>query len=158
MDSGAPEIVALIEMLSKLPGLGPRSARRVALHLVKKRTQVLLPLGDMMRRVAENICECEICGNFCTGELCGICLSRERESSTICVVQDVSDLWAMERGGEFKGRYHVLGGLLSYLDDVGPEKLRIPQLIERVRVESVKEAILARRSTARQRFTISPRN
>ncbi|MDE0113676.1 MAG: recombination mediator RecR [Albidovulum sp.] len=154
MDGGAQEIVALVEMLSKLPGLGPRSARRVALHLVKRRTQVLVPLGDMMKRVAENIRECGICGNFCTGELCDICLSRERDSRIICVVQDVADLWAMERGGDFSGRYHVLGGLLSYIDDVGPETLRIPQLIERVRAESVAEAILALSATVDGQTTV----
>ena len=139
---------------SKLPGLGPRSARRVALHLVKKRTQVLVPLCDVMLRVADNVRECGICGNFCTGELCSICLSGARETSTICVVQDVADLWALERGGDYKGRYHVLGGLLSYLDDIGPEKLRIPQLIERVKTESITEAILALSATVDGQTTV----
>ena len=141
-------------MLSKLPGLGPRSARRVALHLVKKRTQVLLPLGNTMLRIADIVRECNNCGNFCTGELCGICLSGKRECSTICVVQDVADLWAMERGGDYSGRYHVLGGLLSYLDDIGPEELRIPQLIERVRSESITEAILALSATVDGQTTV----
>ena len=141
-------------MLSKLPGLGPRSARRLALHLVNRRTQVLVPLADLLTRVSENVRECGICGNFCIGEICGICLSGDRATNTICVVQNVADLWAMERGGDYRGRYHVLGGLLSYLDGVGPENLRIPELIERVRTESITEAILALSATVDGQTTV----
>jgi recombination protein RecR len=137
------EIETLIELMARLPGLGPRSARRAVLHLVKKRGQVLTPLAEAMRRVAETARECVTCGNIGTAEVCDICRSEARANGEICVVEDVADLWAMERAGVFKGRYHVLGGTLSALDAVGPDDLRIPRLVDRVAAERVREVILA---------------
>ncbi|MGM0586431.1 MAG: recombination mediator RecR [Pseudomonadota bacterium] len=132
----------LIELLARLPGLGPRSARRAALHLVRKRDLLLAPLAEAMAEVAHRVRPCPVCGNVATGELCDICADPRRDRGLICVVQDVSDLWAMERGGAYKGRYHVLGGLLSALDGVGPEELGLPRLAERAR-EEAREIILA---------------
>lgn len=137
------EIEALIEMMAKLPGLGPRSARRAVLHLVKKRGILMAPLAEAMRRVAATARECARCGNIGTAEICDICASEKRATGEICVVEDVADLWAMERGAAFRGRYHVLGGTLSALDDLGPEELRIPALVARVAEERVAEVILA---------------
>jgi recombination protein RecR len=137
------EIETLIEMMAKLPGLGPRSARRAVLHLVKKRGVLMAPLAEAMRSVAATARECATCGNIGTADICDICQSEVRANGEICVVEDVADLWAMERAGVFKGRYHVLGGTLSALDDVGPEALRIPMLAARVADERVGEVILA---------------
>ncbi|MEM8801881.1 MAG: recombination mediator RecR [Pseudomonadota bacterium] len=137
----------LIELMAKLPGLGPRSARRAVLHLVKKRALTLIPLADAMARVAETARECLNCGNIGTSDLCEICESEKRANGEICVVEDVADLWAMERAGVFKGRYHVLGGTLSALDAIGPEELRIPKLINRVETETISEVILALNAT-----------
>ncbi|WP_095590247.1 recombination mediator RecR [Actibacterium ureilyticum] len=146
--SDAPrDIEALIEMMAKLPGLGPRSARRAVLHLIKKRELLLMPLADALHRVAVTARECTICGNIGTDEVCGICASAKRATGEICVVEDVADLWAMERGQSFKGRYHVLGGTLSALDAIGPEDLRIPQLVARVQAEQTQEVILALNAT-----------
>ncbi|KQI67857.1 recombinase RecR [Loktanella sp. 3ANDIMAR09] len=133
----------LIALMAKLPGLGPRSARRAVLHLVKKRANLLLPLADAMQQVGETVRECVNCGNIATDDICGICASERRAIGEICVVEDVSDLWAMERSNQFKGRYHVLGGTLSALDAVGPEDLRIPRLLDRIKSENVTEVILA---------------
>ncbi len=137
----------LIELMAKLPGLGPRSARRAVLHLVKKRALQLIPLSDAMTRVAETARECLNCGNIGTSDLCPICESPKRANGELCIVEDVADLWAMERAGVFKGRYHVLGGTLSALDAIGPEELRIPKLIDRVQTEEVSEVILALNAT-----------
>ncbi len=137
------DIDALIQMMAKLPGLGPRSARRAVLHLIRKRELQLIPLADILQTVAATARECGICGNIGTTEICDICASHKRGNGLICVVEGVADLWAMERAGTFKGRYHVLGGTLSALDQVGPEQLRIPRLIERVAVENITEVILA---------------
>lgn len=137
----------LIELMAKLPGLGPRSARRAVLHLVKKRALQLIPLSDAIARVAETARECLNCGNIGTSDLCPICESPKRANGELCIVEDVADLWAMERAGVFKGRYHVLGGTLSALDAVGPEELRIPKLIDRVQTEEVTEVILALNAT-----------
>lgn len=145
--SSTREIDALIEMMAKLPGLGPRSARRAVLHLIRKRSLQLTPLAQMMQRVAETARECLNCGNIGTADLCDICTSEKRANGEICVVEDVADLWAMERSGVFKGRYHVLGGTLSALDGVGPQELRIPRLIDRVSSEAVSEVILALNAT-----------
>ena len=134
-------------MMAKLPGLGPRSARRAVLHLIKKRSRVLMPLAEAMRVVGETARECLNCGNIGTSNVCSICQSEKRRNGEICVVEDVADLWAMERGGAFKGRYHVLGGTLSALDAVGPEDLRIPKLVDRVTSEEVTEVILALNAT-----------
>ncbi|MBY6155625.1 recombination mediator RecR [Vannielia litorea] len=141
------EIEGLIALMARLPGLGPRSARRAVLQLIKKRSQLLVPLADSMRRVAETARECLRCGNVGTADVCSICLSEKRATGELCVVEDVADLWAMERAGVFKGRYHVLGGVLSALDAVGPEELRIPRLAERVREEGISEVILALNAT-----------
>jgi len=137
------DIDALIEMMAKLPGLGPRSARRAVLHLIRKRELQLIPLADILQTVAATARECEICGNIGTTEICDICASHKRGNGLLCVVEDVADLWAMERAGAFKGRCHVLGGTLSALDQVGPEQLRIPRLIERVAQENISGVILA---------------
>ncbi len=147
MADGPEDIEALIELMAKLPGLGPRSARRAVLHLVKKRSLLLLPLSDAMQSVAATARECLNCGNISTSEICDICRSESRATGEICVVEDVADLWAMERSAVFKGRYHVLGGTLSALDAVGPDNLRIPQLLRRVREEGVREVILALNAT-----------
>ncbi len=141
------EIETLIEMMSKLPGLGPRSARRAVLHLIKKRSVLLTPLAGAMQAVGETARECLNCGNIGTGDICAICASEKRATGEICVVEDVADLWAMERAGVFAGRYHVLGGTLSALDAVGPEDLKIPKLLDRVASEDVREVILALNAT-----------
>ncbi|MEM9715572.1 MAG: recombination mediator RecR [Pseudomonadota bacterium] len=133
--------------MAKLPGLGPRSARRAVLQLIKRRNQVMMPLADAMFRVAQSSRECLICGNIETSDICSICEDETRATGEICVVEDVSDLWAIERAGVFKGRYHVLGGTLSALDGVGPEDLKIPQLIERLSSENVREVIMALNAT-----------
>jgi len=137
------DIDALIDMMARLPGLGPRSARRAVLHMIRKRALLLTPLADLMQTVAASARECRICGNIGTSEMCDICANPRRANGQICVVEDVADLWAMERGGAFRGRYHVLGGTLSALDQVGPDTLRIPQLLTRVAEEEAVEVILA---------------
>ncbi|CUH52409.1 recombination mediator RecR [Shimia marina] len=141
------EIDALIEMMAKLPGLGPRSARRAVLHLIRKRALLLTPLADAMQEVAVTARECLNCGNVGTSDICDICNSEKRATGVLCVVEDVSDLWAMERAEVFDGRYHVLGGTLSALDGVGPEDLSIPRLIDRVTSEGITEVILALNAT-----------
>lgn len=141
------DIENLIELLAKLPGLGPRSARRAVLHLIKKRSLHLIPLADALHRVGSTARECLNCGNIGTSDLCDICESEKRANGEICVVEDVADLWAMERSGVFKGRYHVLGGTLSALDAIGPEELRIPKLVDRIVGENVTEVILALSAT-----------
>ena len=146
-DNDIGDIEHLIAMMAKLPGLGPRSARRAVLHMIRKRALVLTPLADSLGRVAETARECLNCGNVGTSDICGICADETRANGEICVVEDVSDLWAMERSGVFKGRYHVLGGTLSALDAVGPEDLRIPRLVDRVAAEAVSEVILALNAT-----------
>lgn len=143
MTDAPPEIEALIALLARLPGLGPRSARRAALHLIRKRGVLLLPLSDAMAKVAATVRECLACGNLATATLCPICADPRRQTGQICVVEDVADLWALERSAAFKGRYHVLGGLLSALDAIGPEELRIPRLRDRLIDEEVTEIILA---------------
>jgi recombination protein RecR len=137
------EIEALIELMARLPGLGPRSARRAALHLIKKRSLLMAPLAEAMRSVAATARECATCGNIGTSDICDICRAEARANGEICVVEDVADLWAMERAAVFKGRYHVLGGTLSALDSMGPDELRIPRLVSRVGAEGVREVILA---------------
>jgi recombination protein RecR len=147
MAEAPKDIEALIEIMARLPGLGPRSARRAVLQLIKKRGALMRPLAETMARVAETARECLNCGNIGTGDLCPVCTDERRANGQICVVEDVADLWAMERGGAFAGRYHVLGGTLSALDDIGPEDLRIPRLIDRVTGEGVSEVILALNAT-----------
>lgn len=141
------DIEALIAMMARLPGLGPRSARRAVLHMIRKRGLLLGPLAELMTRVARDARECLNCGNVGTQDICDICQDNRRNNGLLCVVEDVSDLWAMERAGVFKGRYHVLGGTLSALDQVGPEELRIPKLSARVDSEEITEVILALNAT-----------
>lgn len=140
-DAANAEIEALIALMSRLPGLGPRSARRAVLHLLRRRGALMAPLGEALQQVAVNARDCVVCGNIGTGDLCAICADPQRETGEICVVEDVADLWAMERAGAFRGRYHVLGGTLSVLDAVGPEDLRIPALVSRAK--DAREVILA---------------
>lgn len=139
----ASEIERMIQLLARLPGLGPRSARRAALALMVKRESLLRPLGDALLRAAEAIRPCSICGNLDDQDPCGICVDPERETSSLCVVEEVGDLWAIERSGVYRGRYQVLGGTLSALDGRGPEQLKIAQLVERASAAEVTEVILA---------------
>lgn len=127
-----PEIENLIQLLAKLPGLGPRSARRAALHLIKKKEKLLRPLAHAAAAAADNVGECSVCGNIDTTDPCTICQDSRRDHSTIVVVEDVSDLWALERAKAVNALYHVLGGTLSPLDGIGPEDLRIDELVDRV--------------------------
>ena len=147
MSEATRDIETLIELMARLPGLGPRSARRAVLHLIKKRGPVMAPLAQAMAQVAASARECANCGNIGTADICDICRDERRATGEICVVEDVADLWAMERGQAFKGRYHVLGGTLSALDAVGPEELGIPKLIARLSDEGVSEVILALNAT-----------
>ena len=142
-----PEIERLIQLLSKLPGLGPRSARRAVLQLIKKKETLLAPLAAAMADAAEKACICSICGNVDTQDPCAICADPARDPATLCVVEEVGDLWALERAGVHKGRYHVLGGVLSALDGVGPDDLNIGALTGRVRNGGVTEVILAMNAT-----------
>ncbi len=143
MNEGTKDIAALIDLMARLPGLGPRSARRAVLHLIKKRGALLMPLAEAMRQVGATARPCLNCGNIGTADICDICENPKRDIGLICVVEDVADLWAMERAQVFQGRYHVLGGTLSALDAVGPDELRIPKLRDRVASENVTEVILA---------------
>lgn len=147
MNDTPREIEALIDLMARLPGLGPRSARRAVLMLLKKRGQVMAPLAQAMAQVALNARDCTVCGNIGTADLCPVCADERRATGEICVVEDVADLWAMERAGVFKGRYHVLGGTLSALDGMGPDELRIPRLVARVADEGITEVILALNAT-----------
>lgn len=143
----SPEIDRLIGLLAKLPGLGPRSARRAALALLKKPDALMRPLADAMGEAADRITTCATCGNVDASNPCHICSAPSRDRATICVVQDVSDLWAMERAAAFKGLYHVLGGTLSALDGIRPEDLNIASLIRRAGEGGVSEVILAMNAT-----------
>jgi len=148
-----PEIERLIQLLAKLPGLGPRSARRAALVLLKKREALLEPLAAAMADAARAICQCGTCGNLDVTDPCTLCADRRRDASLICAVEDVADLWALERAGVFKGRYHVLGGALSALDGVTPERLNLAPLLARVREGKVSEVILAMNATVEGQTT-----
>ena len=141
------DIDRLIQLLAKLPGLGPRSARRASLHLIKHRDSLMTPLAWALEAAAESIVPCGICGNLDTTDPCAVCADPRRDNSVICVVEEVADLWALERTASFKGRYHVLGGVLSPLDGVGPEDLNIDRLVGRAGSEDVKEIILATGAT-----------
>ena len=141
------QIDRLIGLLSRLPGLGPRSARRAALHLLKKRKSLLAPLALALTQAAEAIRNCDQCGTLDTANPCAICRDMERDASVICMVEEVADLWAVERSGIYRGHYHVLGGTLSALDGVGPEELKIAKLVERASNAKVKEVILATNAT-----------
>lgn len=146
------EIEKLIKLVAKLPSLGNRSARRIVLHLLQKKESLFLPLIAAMNEVANNIRTCEICGNYDTSSPCAIC-SSGRENGILCVVQDVADLWAMERVSAFKGKYHVLGGILSALEGVTPEDLNLDSLFSRIASEEVKEVILALPATVDGQIT-----
>ncbi|WP_119461210.1 recombination mediator RecR [Rhodospirillaceae bacterium SYSU D60014] len=137
----------LVQLLARLPGLGPRSARRAALHLIKKRESLMLPLASALGEAAANIRNCSVCGNLDTADPCGICRDPRRDTATICVIEGVADLWALERTAAFKGRYHVLGGTLSALDGIGPEQLNIDGLVKRAADPAVTEVILAMGAT-----------
>ncbi|MEL7275513.1 MAG: recombination mediator RecR [Pseudomonadota bacterium] len=141
------ELEQLIDLMAKLPGLGPRSARRAVLHLVKKRRLLLEPLASAMADVSATARECVECGNIGSGDRCAVCLDPKRDPTSICVVEDVADLWAVERAAVFKGRFHVLGGVLSALDGIGPDELRVPHLLSRVQRHGIEEVILALNAT-----------
>jgi len=145
------EIERLIQLLSKLPGLGPRSARRAALALLKKRDTLLEPLAASLREAADAILTCQVCGNLDTQSPCAICSDTRRDRHILCVVEDVADLWALERAGVFRGRYHVLGGALSALDGVTPDRLNVTSLLERVK--GIEEVILAMNATVEGQTT-----
>jgi len=148
-----PEIERLIQLLARLPGLGPRSARRAALHLVKKKEALLEPLGKAFAEAAQNVRVCTTCGNIDTSDPCTICGDTARDSGMLIVVEDVSDLWALERVGSLKAAYHVLGGRLSPLDGVGPDDLNIKQLLIRIEAGAVREVILALNATVEGQTT-----
>ena len=141
--SAGPEIERLIALLGKLPGLGPRSARRAALALLKRKDQLLVPLAQALAEAGERVKACSVCGSLDTRDPCAICADPSRDSALLCVVEEVGALWALERGGSFRGRYHVLGGLLSALDGVGPRDLRVGELTARAGDGAVREVILA---------------
>lgn len=143
----SPELERLIKILSKLPGLGPRSGRRATLHLLKKKTEQLQPLIQALTEANEKVKACVKCGNFDAADPCGICQDPKRDPQTLCVIEDVSDLWALERTANYRGQYHVLGGCLSALDGIGPEDLRIEPLLRRCASEDIQEVILALNAT-----------
>jgi recombination protein RecR len=148
-----PEIERLVQLLARLPGLGPRSARKAALGLLKKRQELLVPLSDAMKTAVEKIVECPVCGNLDTVSPCTICQDPRRDQSLIVVVEEVGDLWALERAGVVNARYHVLGGHLSPLDGIGPEKLNIATLVERAAAPEVTEVLLALNATVEGQST-----
>lgn len=150
---GAGSIEALIQLLAKMPGLGPRSARRAALHLLKRRESLMEPLARALNDAAENVKTCSVCHNVDMVDPCNVCTDVKRDTSQICVVEEVGDLWAMDRVVGFKGLYHVLGGTLSALDGIGPEDLNISQLVERAKNPAVKEIILATNATVDGQIT-----
>ncbi len=151
--SAGPEIERLIQLLARLPGLGPRSARRAALFLIKKRELLMAPLAAALRTAIEKIVICRICGNIDTQNPCTLCTDLRRDDSVIVVVADVADLWALERARAINARYHVLGGILSPLDGIGPDDLSIPALIKRASDPAVKEVILALSATVEGQST-----
>lgn len=141
------DIERLISLMARLPGLGPRSARRAVLHLIRKKSVLLNPLSEALRNVSTNVRQCLNCGNVGSEDLCEICSDEKRHNGQICIVEGIADLWALERSNNFKGQYHVLGGVLSALDGVGPEKLGIEKLKHRLLKEKINEIILALNST-----------
>ena len=147
------ELEQLIQLLAKLPGLGPRSARRAALYLFKRRESLLLPLAQSLANAALRVVACGQCGNLDTVDPCHICIDGRRDGTRLCVVEDVADLWAVERSGGFGGRYHVLGGTLSALEGVGPEELRVEQLVARLPRDGIGEIILALNATVEGQTT-----
>jgi len=148
-----PEIERLIQLLARLPGLGPRSARRAVLHLLKKKDALLLPLASTLREVGETVHACRTCGNLDSRDPCAICTDPRRDEALLCVVESVADLWALERAGVFRGRYHVLGGTLSALDGIGPDDLNVDGLIARVQSGKLREVIIATNATVEGQTT-----
>lgn len=148
-----PEIERLIQLLARLPGLGPRSARRAALQLIKKKDQLLVPLAEAMGVAVEKVGVCSVCGTVDTTDPCAICTDPKRDQTVLVVVEDVADLWALERAAAINARYHVLGGTLSPLDGVGPEDLNIDSLIERCQASEISEVILAINATVEGQTT-----
>jgi recombination protein RecR len=146
-------IAGLTGLLARLPGLGPRSARRIAIHLLTRRDAVMRPLAEALADAAEKAVACSLCGNLDTVDPCPICRDPERDPSVLCVVEEVADLWALERARAFRGRYHVLGGTLSALDGIRPEDLAIPRLLERARDPALGEIILALNATVEGQTT-----
>jgi recombination protein RecR len=142
-----PEIEALIQALNRLPGVGARSARRMALHLIERRDNAMAPLMQTLHRVADTMIVCNTCGNIDSMDPCSHCCDPRRDDAKICVVETVGDLWALDRSGAFRGRFHVLGGVLSAIDGVGPEDLNIYQLLKRVKIGTVQEVIIATNAT-----------
>ena len=153
MSVAGPEIERLVQLLARLPGLGPRSARRAALHLIRKRETLLAPLAEAMRAAEEHVVTCSVCGSVDTRDPCTICADERRDATTLVVVESVGDLWALERAGATRGRYHVLGGALSPLDGVGPPDLNLPALVKRVAEGGVSELILAVNATVEGQTT-----
>lgn len=147
MSQAPRDIETLIDLMARLPGLGPRSARRAVLAMLKKRAGLMAPLATALAGVALSARDCTICGNIGTSDICAICADPARATPELCVVEDVADLWALERSRAFRGRYHILGGTLSALDAVGPDELRIPQLMGRIAAEQITEVILALNAT-----------
>jgi len=148
-----PEIERLVQLLARLPGLGPRSARRAALTLIKKKETLLQPLAAALEEAGRVIKSCGACGNLDSTDPCALCADPRRDGSLICVVEDVADLWALERAGVFRGRYHVLGGTLSALDGRGPDQLNIGALVERVKVGHTREVVLGLNATVEGQTT-----
>ena len=149
------EIERLVQLLSRLPGLGPRSARRAALHLLKKKDVLMVPLAAALEETAQRVVPCAVCGNLDSQDPCFICSDTRRDDSMLCVVESVADLWALERSGSFRGRYHVLGGTLSALDGVAPADLNIDSLVRRVTdgMGTLREVILATNATVEGQTT-----
>jgi recombination protein RecR len=143
----------LIRQLARLPGLGPRSARRAALHLLKQRETLLVRLAASLTNAANEVRRCSVCGNLDSADPCWVCSDVERDRTVICIVEEVDDLWAVERAGLYKGGYHVLGGTLSAINGTGPEDLRIERLLERIRTDAVAEVILATSATVDGQIT-----
>ncbi|MET3600317.1 recombination mediator RecR [Martelella mangrovi] len=148
-----PEIEKLIQLLAKVPGLGPRSARRAALHLIKKRDQLMGPLSGALQEAYDKVKVCSVCGNVDTADPCTICTDPTRDQSLVIVVEDVGDLWALERAAALNAAYHVLGGTLSPLDGIGPDDLTIAALVDRVKAGEVKELIIAVNATVEGQAT-----
>lgn len=147
------DLEKLIAYIAKLPGIGKRSAKRVSLHLLKNRDNLMIPLSNSLKDTAENILNCEKCGNYDISSPCEICMNEKRDHKTICIIEDVSDLWAMERGGIYNGLYHILGGVLSAIDGIGPEDLKIDILEKRIAEDNISEVILATNATVEGQTT-----
>ncbi|RUP09396.1 recombination mediator RecR [Hyphomicrobium sp.] len=151
--TAGPEIERLVQLLARLPGLGPRSSRKAVLSLLKRRNELLVPLSEALQQAIAKIAECPVCGNLDTVSPCSICADQRRDQSLIVVVEEVGDLWALERAGVVSAQYHVLGGHLSPLDGVGPDKLNIASLVSRARSPDVKEILLALNATVEGQST-----